>query len=335
MPINHNKDIIKSFLAIVLGVAIAKYTTYSFSFEIPIIAFSVVSMTSKFNLKEFIKNNSWLPISAALGVLAGELLKEKYFLFAIFSFGIFFTCFYFVKKNPKAILNSVLGYSFTSVYSTYANQNMEKLVYDIVIVSILGGILGFIILSIFRNREEIVKKEVLPDYKIVKEDINIKKIILITTIVFITWLLYVIFNIKETFFAFATLAVMYGNLDLKKIHKLTPIVISIHLTGCLIAIIYSFFINGLGGSMILFLLSLSIIFFPMLYFKYYGNSEIIKSFFNSLISATILPICLYLTPAGDITSKASARALQISIFLAISFAMTKILIMLGDEKNER
>ncbi|MGL5052344.1 MAG: hypothetical protein ACRC5W_01970 [Cetobacterium sp.] len=335
MPINHNKNIIKSFLAIVLGVALAKYTTYSFSFEIPIIALSVVSTTSKFNLKEFVKSNSWLPLSAALGVLAGELFKEKYFLFAIFSFGIFFTCFYFVKKNPKAILNSILGYSFTSVYSTYANQNMEKLVYDIVIVSILGGILGFIILTFFRNDEKIIKKEILSNHKNIKEDVHIKKIILLTTIIFLTWLLYIIFNIKETFFAFATLAVMYGNLDFKKIHQLTPLVISIHLTGCSIAIIYSFFINGFSSSMILFLLSLSIIFFPILYFKYYGNSEIIKSFFNSLISATILPICLYLTPTGDITSKASARALQISIFLAISFVMTKILIMLGDKKNER
>ncbi|MGL6066815.1 MAG: hypothetical protein ACRC0R_07025 [Cetobacterium sp.] len=333
MSINHNKSLLKNYFAIVLGTVLAKYITYSFSFEIPIIALSIVDTKSRFTVTKFLKENSWLPASAALGVLVGEFFKEKYFLFAVFSFGIFFTCFYHVKQNPKAILNSILGYSFTSVYSTYANQNLERLVYDIVIVTILGGVLGIVILFVFKNKNRDILKEKFSEHKIAPENVSVKKVFLLSSIIFLTWLLYIIFNIKDTFFAFATLALMYGNLDIKKIHKLTPLIIFIHISGCLIAIFYSFFVNGLSNSIVLFSLSLSIIFFPMVYFKYYGSSALIKSFSNSLIPATILPICLYLNPAGDITQKAGARALQITVFLLVSFVMTKILLTLDSESD--
>ena len=46
-----------------------------------------------------------------------------------------------------------------------------------------------------------------------------------------------------------------------------------------------------------------------------------------------MPLSLYLTPFGDITSKAGARALQITTMLMISLVITRILIFLQGETN--
>ncbi|MGL5377074.1 MAG: DUF2955 domain-containing protein [Cetobacterium sp.] len=335
MSIDYTRDIVKGLLALVLGLMLSKYTNYAFNFEIPIIAFGIVTSSKKFSLKEFIKENWWLIASAGFGVLVSELFHEKYSLFFIFTFGVFFSCFYYVHKNPKAILNSILGYSFTTVYSTYPSQNMEQMVSDIFVVTIIGGILGVFLSTLFRDDNS--TSNAIPlniDTKKVNntKNTNTSNVLLITTIVFITWVFYIFFDIKETFFAFATLALMYGNLDIKKIHKLTPFIISMHVTGCAIAIFYSYLVIGLSTSITLFGLSLSLIFFPMLYYKYYGKTERTRAFASGLIGATILPICLYLNPFSDITSKASARAIQITVMLIISLIFTKVLIVL--EKNE-
>ncbi|MGL4425207.1 MAG: DUF2955 domain-containing protein [Cetobacterium sp.] len=336
MSIDYTRDILKGLLALVLGLMLSKYTNYAFNFEIPIIAFGIVTSNQKFNLKDFIKENWWLIGAAAFGVFISELLREKYALFFIFTFAIFFSSFYYIHKNPKAILNTILGYSFTTVYSTYPSQNMEKMVSDIFIVTVIGCILGVFLSTIFGDNNSISKA--IPLNKSSKKvndtekQIDTINVFLITTIVFITWVFYILFDIKDTFFAFATLALMYGNLDIKKIHKLTPFIISMHVTGCAIAIFYSYLVIGLSISVTLFGLSLALIFFPMLYFKYYGKNETTKAFAGGLIGATILPICLYLNPFSDMTSKASARALQITIMLIISLIFTKVLIVL--EKNE-
>lgn len=329
MSISYNKNILKDLFAIVLGLMLSKYTTYSFNFEIPIIALATVSTMNRFSIKTFIKNNLWLVLSAGWGVVVAQIFDHNFFLFYIFTFGIFFTCFYFRDKNPKAASNIILGYSFTTVYSTYSKINMVVMVYDVFIVTVLGGVLGFLILLLFPKTEiEENKTENIPSESSPK---NIKNILVVTVIVFIAWISYTIFDIKDTFFAYAALAGIYGNINIEKIHKLTPINIGVHLTGCFIATLYSFVTVGLDKFFLLFGLSLAILFFPMLYYKYYGDSGVIKSIASGLIGATIMPLALYLTPFGDITSKAGARALQITVMLTISLIITRILIFLQED----
>lgn len=331
MCINYNNDIIRSLFAIVLGLMLSKYTTYSFNFEIPIIALATITSMDYFSIKIFIKDNWWLVASTALGVIVTQIFNQRFLLFYIFTFGIFFTCFYYMNEYPKGAPNVILGYSFTTVYTTYKKINMSIMVYDIFIVTVLGGILGFLILLIY-PKERLKKTEInSPSLKVKSK--NIKTILIVTTIIFIAWMTYIIFDIKDTFFAYAALAGIYGNINIDKIHKLTPINIGIHLFGCLFATIYSFFIIGLNRFFLLFALSLSVLFFPMIYFKYYGKSNIIKSISNGLIGATIMPLALYLTPYGDITSKTGARVLQITTMLIISLIITRILIFLQGETD--
>lgn len=332
MCTNYNKDIIRSLLAVVLGLMLSKYTTYSFNFEIPIIALATVTSMNKFSIKIFIKDNFWLFASAATGVIVAQIFDQKFALFYIFTFGIFFTCFYNIDKNLKAIPNIILGYSFTTVYATYRRINMQVMVYDVFIVTVLGGILGFFLLVLLPKSKKQEKK--IEDVSLKKRPKNIKNILIVTSVVFIAWMSYIVFDIKDTFFAYAALAGIYGNINIEKIHKLTPINIGVHLIGCLLATIYSFMIIGLDKFFLLFGLSLGILFFPMLYYKYYGDSDIIKSISNGLVGATIMPLALYLTPFGDITSKASARALQITTMLMTSLIITRILIFLQGEKDE-
>ncbi|MBC2852065.1 DUF2955 domain-containing protein [Cetobacterium sp. 8H] len=332
MFIDHTKDIIRSLLAIVLGLMFSKYITYSFNFEIPIIALNIVTTMPKFNIKIFIKNNCWLVFATALGVLVDHVFQEKFLLFYIFTFGVFFSCLYLMDKNPKASSNIVLGYSFTTIYATYYKLNMEIMVYDIFIVTVLGGILGCLILILFPKEQ---KEQSIQNNK--SKEIthkNIGNIFLVTSIVFITWVLYIIFDIKDTFFAYATLAGIYGNINIDKIHELTPLNIGVHIAGCFLATVYSFFIIGISKFFLLFALSLSILFFPMIYFKYYGDSQVKKTIASGLIVATIMPLALYLTPFGDIASKAGARALQITTMLFVSLIITRLLIILGGEKIE-
>lgn len=331
MYTNYNKELMRNLLAIVLGLMFSKYTTYSFNFEIPIIALTTVASMDKFSIKIFIKDNWWLFASAALGVVVARIFNQKFALFYIFTFGVFFTCFYYMDKNPKAIPNIILGYSFTTVYATYTKINMEVMVYDVFIVTVLGGTLGFLILTLLPKIE--IKEKKIEKTSPKKSAKNIKTILIVTVVVFIAWISYILFDIKDTFFAYAALAGIYGNINIEKIHKLTPINIGVHLTGCLLATIYSFMIIGLDKFFLLFGLSLAILFFPMLYYKYYGKSDIIKSISSGLIGATIMPLALYLTPFGDITSKAGARALQITTMLMISLVITRILIFLQGETN--
>ncbi|MGL5191336.1 MAG: hypothetical protein ACRC7S_16975 [Cetobacterium sp.] len=330
---DYTKDILRSLLAIVLGITISKYTSYSFSFEIPIIALSTVTTMKVFNFKNFIKQNCWLVIATAFGLLASEIFKEKFILFFIFTFSIFFSCFYYIYLNPKISSNIILGYSFTTIYSTYNNLNIETMVYDVFIVTTLGGILGFFILLFLPNSKEEKIKAIDLDKK--TPNINLYLVVLISILVSITWFLYILFDIKDAFFAFATLAIMYGNLDLKKIQAMTPLIIKTHILGCFIAILYSFLVIGLSKSIFFFTLSLSLIFFPMLYLKYYGETNIHKTIGNGLIAATILPVCLYLNPKSDIAGKAGTRALQITFVLLASSILIKFLISLGGNKYEK
>ncbi|MBC2855439.1 hypothetical protein H3N56_02885 [Cetobacterium sp. 2A] len=332
MCIDYTKDILRDLLAIVLGLMLSKYTTYSFNFEIPIIALSVVTTMPKFCIKRFIKDNWWLAAAAALGFFVAQIFKENFLLFYIFTFGIFFSCFYFIDKSPKGAPNIILGYSFTTIYTTYQKLNMEIMVYDVFIVTILGGLLGFLILTLLPKN----KIENIQENNISKEAThkNLGNIVLVTTIVFITWIFYVIFDIKDTFFAYATLAGIYGSINIERIHKLTPMNIVIHTSGCLLATLYSFLVIGVSKFFPILALSLSLLFFPMLYSKYYSDSKIKKSIASGLIGATIMPLALYLTPFGDITSKAGARALQITTMLLISLIITRLLIILGGDTIE-
>jgi len=331
MSINYNKDIVRGLFAIVLGVMLSKYTSYSFNFQIPIIALATVTNMNRFSIKIFIKENCWVFISAAIGLIVSEIFYQKFALFYILTFGIFFTCFYFIDKNLRAAPSIILGYSFTTIYGTYNKLNMEVMVYDVFIVTVLGGLLGFLLLLLIPKEQKEESKN--QNMVLEKSPNKIKNILIVTTIVFLIWMFYTIYDIKDTFFAYAALAGIYGNIDVKKIYRLTPLNIGINLTGCFLATIYSFLVIGLDKFFLLFGLSLGILFFPMLYFKYYGDTVIIKSISNGLLRATIIPLVLYLTPFGDITSRAGARALQIAIMLMSSLVVTRILIFLEGEEN--
>ncbi|WP_407537240.1 hypothetical protein [Cetobacterium somerae] len=74
--------------------------------------------------------------------------------------------------------------------------------------------------------------------------------------------------------------------------------------------------------------------YPMVYIGYYGKTPFQKIFFFGLIRAIILPICLYLTPYGDIVTKASTRALQITIILIFSMFLTRFLLFIEGGTNE-
>ncbi|WP_297431977.1 hypothetical protein [uncultured Cetobacterium sp.] len=328
---NFIPDILRSLLAITIGILLSKYTDLSFNFQIPIIAFGVVTTMKTFSIKLFFYNYWWIPFFAGVGLLFTEIFRENLLAFASITFIIFFSCFFFSYKHPNGIRSSILGYSFTSIYATYNDKIVENMVTDIVLVTILGGLIGWGLLLIFPTGKTNLEMK-----KSNREDIhkNIIHILIITIIVFSLWLGYMFFDIRDTFFAYATLAGIYTNLNLEKIHKLSFLNIFIHSLGCFFAIIFSFFINGIGNNPIIFAFALMIFIYPMVFMGYYGKSQLQKNFFLGMIRAIILPICLYLTPYGDIITKASTRALQITIFLIFSMFLTRFLLFIEGGTNE-
>lgn len=329
--LNFIPDIFRSLLAITVGILLSKYTNFSFNFQIPIIAFGIVTTMKKFSIKTFLKNYWWISFFAAIGLLFTEIFRENLPAFAIFTFAIFFSCFFFSYKHPTGIRSGILGYSFTSIYATYNDKIVENMVTDIIWVTILGGLIGWALLIIFPTGKENPEEK-----KLQREDIhkNIFHILKITTIVYSLWLAYMFFDIRDTFFAYATLAGIYTNLNLEKIHKLSFLNIIIHSLGCFLAIIFSFFINGISNNPIIFAFSLIIFIYPLIFLGYYGKTSFQRIFFFGIIRAIILPICLYLTPYGDIVTKASTRALQITIILIFSMFLTKFLLFIQGGYNE-
>lgn len=329
--VNFIPDIFRSLLAITIGILLSKYTNFSFNFQIPIIAFGVVTTMKKFSIKIFFSNYWWISFFAALGLLFTEIFRENILAFAVVTFAVFFSCFFFSYKHPNGIRSSILGYSFTTIYATYSDKVVENMVVDIVLVTVLGGIIGWILLLIFPTKEQNlgVKKSQREDI-----DKDIFHIFKITIIVFALWLAYMFFDIRDTFFAYATLAGIYTNLNLEKIHKLSFLNITIHSLGCFLAIIFSFFINGISNNPFIFAFALMVFIYPMVYIGYYGKTPFQKIFFFGLIRAIILPICIYLTPYGDIVTKASTRALQITIILIFSMFLTRFLLFIEGGTNE-
>ncbi|WP_432204875.1 hypothetical protein ACQ9ZF_01450 [Cetobacterium somerae] len=328
---NYIPHILRSLFAVTFGILLSKYTNLSFNFQIPIIAFSVVTGMNKFCIKTFFKEYWWVSFFAAIGLLFTEIFRENLAAFSIITFGVFFSCFYFSYKHPNGIRSSILGYSFTSIYATYNDKIVENMVVDIIIVTILGGLIGAIILFLIPtglNNN--------PPKKFKRENIhkNISHIFKISLIVFSLWFSYMFFNIRDTFFAYATLAGIYTNLELDKIHKLSFLNILIHTLGCSLAIIFSFLINGISDNPIIFAFGLMIFIYPLIYKGYYGKSVSEKAFYFGIVRACILPICLYLTPFGDIVAKASTRALQITIILIFSMFLTRFFMFINGGTNE-
>ena len=324
-------DIIRVLLGVVTGFIFCKYTKIFFNFLTPMITFSTLFYMNKFSIKLFIKKNWWIFGFSCIGLILSEILVGKPLIFAIITFGIFFSCFFFIHKNITGVNSGVLGYTFTTIYFTYASTPIESMVKDMAISIFISGCIAWILFFIFPTGKanlDITKQE--------REDVHrdVFNTIKITTIIFIVWLFYMFYDIKDTFFAYATLCGLYGNLSFNKIYVLTLPNILINISGCILAIILSFFINGISTNPIIFSLSLMIIFFPMLYFGYYEKTPKIKILSLSLIRATIFPIGLYLTPYGDIVSKAFARALQITTMLIISMILIKLLMIIKGEENE-
>ncbi|MGL5189432.1 MAG: DUF2955 domain-containing protein [Cetobacterium sp.] len=329
---DYSKDILRTIFAITIGLLISKYTNLSFNFQIPVVAFGVVTSMTYFSLKIFLKNYLWTGIFATIGLSVSEIFRDKFLLFSLATFIFFFTCFFLSSRYQNAVRSGILGYSFTTIYSTYSDKIVENMVTDIFTVTFIGGMIGCLLLYIFPKKKE--------EYKIsaITSNENIHPSFLtalkITIIVFTIWILYMIFDIRDTFFAYATLAGIYTNLNLDKIHKLSFLNIFIHVLGCTIAIIFSFLINGIGNNPIIFSLGIMLFFYPLIYLGYYGDTPYKRGFYFGVVRATILPICLYLSPYGDIVTKASSRAIQITIMLLFSMLLTRLILFIEGDSNE-
>ncbi|WP_426710463.1 DUF2955 domain-containing protein [Cetobacterium sp. SF1] len=323
-------DILRVTIGVSIGLMISKYTTMAFNFQVPTMAASLVLGTDKVTVKKVIKSYWWLVGFAALGLLCGEVFRNNKPAMAVVTFGFIFTAFFFTHINPNGIRSAVLGYSFTTVYATYTDKNVETMVGDLVIVVIIGGLLGWAMLTIFPKKIE--NKKIPVGVKPQREHIhkNITNTLLVSIIIFLIWGSFMIFNIRGAFFAYATLAGIYGNLSLEKIHKLSPLNIAIHVCGCFIAIVFSFLMDGRSLAPAVFFMGLMLLFYPIVYMGVYGDSPKKRAFFMGLVRAIILPIALYMTPDGDIVQQASARAIQISLMVMGSMVITRILLKLQE-----
>nr|WP_307776124.1 hypothetical protein [uncultured Cetobacterium sp.] len=326
---DYTKDIFRCLLGLVAGFIICKYTTLYFGFLAPAVIFGTVFSMKDFSLKKFLKSNFWIVVFSWMGLFIGEIFFENRLGLCIITFGFFFSAFFFIHKNQSGIRMGILGYTYTTINSTYL-LNVEPMVKDIAIIIVISGFISWILFIIFPNTLEIPISK-----KIEREEIHkdVKNTLKITIIIFLGWLLYMLFDIKDTFFAYATLCSIYGNLDMEEIYRVSLPNILINILGCTLAIIFSFMINGISSSLIVFSLGLMLLFYPMFYVVYYGSLNLKKTFLG-LIKGTIFPIGLYLTPYGDITSKAFARALQISIMLLVSMVIIRILLFIEGDKNE-
>ncbi|MGL5124206.1 MAG: hypothetical protein ACRC6K_08680 [Fusobacteriaceae bacterium] len=327
-----NRNIIRVTLAISTGLLCAKYSNLAFNFQIPITAMVLVTSLKQFSLKLFFKTQIWIYLFASLGLFFSEIFRYNQGAFAIATFTIIFTGFYFSHNYASTVRSGILGYSFASIYASYSDKNVESMVRDLSLDLIIGGLIGFILLTLIPTKE---KNHPVP--KINRENIhkNIKHIFILSFIVFSIWISYMFLDIRDTFFAYATLTGIYGNIHLDKIHKLSIMNILCHILGCFLAIIFSFIMDGMSLFPPLFFLSLLVLFYPIIYLAYYSEKKEKRAFYLTLIGAIVLPLSLYLTPESDIVEKASARALQISLMLIVSLFITKLLILFqGDENIE-
>lgn len=328
--IDYTKDIFRCLFGVVIGFIICKYTTLSFGFLTPVIIFGTVFSMKKFSLKKFITNNIWIVAFSWIGLFLSEILFENKLALCFVTFGLFFSAFFFIHKNPAGIKMGLLGYTCASIYYTYSYIKIESMVKDLVFLVIIGGFVSWVLFIIFPNTLNFPSGAKIERKEIHK---NINNTLKITTIIFLVWLIYMVYDIRDTFFAYATLCGIYGNLNMEDIYSLSIPNIMINILGCILAIIFSFIVNGISSSFLVFVLGLMILFYPMFHVVYYGSLKI-KNFALGLIRGTIFPIGLYLTPYGDITSKASARALQISIMLLISMFIIRILLYIEGDKDD-
>lgn len=327
-------DILRITLGVSIGLMLSKYLTLSFNFQIPTVAMMVVLGMDKFNLKVFIKSNSWIIGAATLGLFITEIFRNNHLVLSVFTFGFIFSVFFFNHKNPSGMRSAVLGYSFTTIFATYSDKNVESMVTDIYLVTIIGGLLGWGLLLLFPKKphEMVGIKKVKKEREEIHK--NIGNTLLISIMLFLIWMSFMIFDIRGAFFAYATLAGIYGNLSLETIHKLSPLNIGIHVTGCTLAIIFSFFMDGRGITPPIFLLGLMCLFYPLGYMGFYGNTPKKRAFSMGLIRAIILPIALYLTPNGDIVQQASTRAIQITVMVIGSMVITNLLLKIEEGKKD-
>lgn len=325
------KDIIRCVFGIIMGFIVCKYTQLSFGFLTPVLIFGTVFTNYKFSLKVYIKNNWWIFGFGVFGLFISEIFSNNILALSIVTYAFFFTSLFFIHKNQSGVRMGILGYTCLTIYYTYSSLPVENMIKDLFFVIVLGGVISFILLTIFPNSRPSntsLKKE--------REDIhkNIENTLLVTTIVFLVWILYMIFNIRETFFAYATLCGVYGSLDLEIINKESFPSIYANILGCSVAILFSFILNGIGRNFFIFTLGLMVLFFPMLYNVYYSSNIKVIKFFVALIKGTIFPIGLYLTGSGDIFSKAFARGVQITVMLVVSILLIKVILYAKGESYE-
>lgn len=330
---DYSKDILRTLFAITIGLLVSKYTNLSFNFQIPVVAFGIVTGMTSFSLKLFLKNYLWTGVFATIGLFISELFKDKFLLFSLLTFLFFFICFFLSNRYQNAVRSGILGYTFITIYSTYSDKIVENMVIDVFTVTFIGGIIGCLLLYIFpKEKKEIKKSKMSADKNSHPKFFEAFKI---TIIIFIIWILYMIFDIRDTFFAYATLAGIYTNLNLDKIHKLSFMNIFIHVLGCTISIIFSFLINGIGNNPLIFSFGIMLFFYPLIYLGHYSDTPSKRGFYFGIVRATILPICLYLTPYGDIITRASSRAIQITVMLLFSMFLTRFILFIEGDSNEQ
>lgn len=325
-----NRNILRVTLAISIGLLCAKYLNLAFNFQIPITAMVLVTTLKKFSLKRFFKTQIWVYLFAILGLYFSEIFRYNQGAFAVITFSIIFTGFYFSHNYASAVRSGILGYSFATIYGSYSDKSVESMVKDLSLDIIIGGLIGFILLTLIPTKEN---NQPVPKLK--REDIhkNIKHTFILSFIVFSIWISYMFFDIRDTFFAYATLTGIYGNIYLDKIHKLSIMNIGCHILGCFLSIIFSFIMDGMSLFPPLFLLSLLVLFYPIIYLAYYSATKEKRIFYMTLIGAIVLPLSLYLTPESDIVQKASTRALQISVMLILSLFVSRLLILFQGDDN--
>lgn len=320
------KDTIRATLAVTIGLLFSKYLNISFNFLIPGSAFTAVYTMTNFTVKKFLRANMFIVLFAYGGLFLAECLKGKNISFFILTFIIFFTSLFFVYKDPAGIRSGMLGYTFTTIYFTYKNKIVENMIRDLLVAVLFAGIISAVLLVFIPKNEE---EKIAPKPKRQEIHKNVKNTFGITLVLSIIWLMYMFFDIRDTFFAYATLWGIYANLDVEKIHTVTYPTILVNVIGCFLSIVFSFFINGISNNPIIFFCGLVLLFYPIIYRMYFKNKVILAS----VVRGIIFPIALYLTPQGDTLFKSSKRGFQISVFLIVSMILTKIYLVLSEDED--
>lgn len=303
---------LRSLFGITIGIILSKYLNLTFNFLIPTIIFTSVFSNKKLTLKKFLLGNVPLILTAFIGLFLSKLLFNFRLLFFFTSFFIIYLFVSLAYDYREYVNSALLGFTYSTVYFNYSNININKII-DLIIVTTVSGIISYLLIFFIKVKSIDSKPSNLSLEK------NNSHIFLSTSFIYLGWILFMILDLKKSFFAYAALCNAFTLIDPYNISKSIKPSIECNVIGCALASLFSFFTSSFRNNIFLFSLSIILIFYPILYNIYFNSNKNSSIFSTGLIYATLFPIGLYLTPVGDIFFSSFSRAFNIFLFLSIAF----------------